>query len=213
MPTLIDREYCLKHPQTIIKLFGTELYLKLMASKKRLLEHLTDYYAAHGYPMLGMVGDAYRLSSILEYRMARIYKSLADKFRDNPAAHALFSELQEEEEEHGRLMEICRYTVKNHPELEFVPSVRDPEIQTMLQELKQIAKNIEHMSLEEALETTERLEQGEINTIFDRLLKQTGQSESNFFEEQMHHLEGHGASVPKRIQELRETSAPTTRAG
>jgi hypothetical protein len=203
MSTLIDREYCLKHPQTIIKLFGTEVYLKMMTSKKGLLENLTEYYAAHGYPMPGKVGDAYRLSSVLEYRMARIYKGFAEKFKDNSAAHELFSELQQEEEEHGRLMEICRYTVKTHPDLKYVPSVRDPAISEMLKELKQIAGSIEEMTLEEALDTTERLEQGEINTIFDRLLKQSGQSESDFFAEQMQHLEGHGTSVPKRIQELR----------
>ncbi len=69
-----------------------------------------------------------------------------------------------------------------------------------------LPKNIPNISLSEALETTERLEEGEINTIFDRLLKQADQSESHLFEDQMQQLEGHGTSVPRRIQGLRESA-------
>lgn len=204
MSTLINRSFCLKHPTTIIRLFGLGVFLNILFSKRGLLEHLTEHYAAHGYPLPGKIGDAYRLSSLLEYRMSRIYAGFAEKFQAIPEAHALFDELRQEEQEHGRLMELCRYTVRTQPNLKYVPSVRDPAIHAMLQELRQIERRIPEISLSEALEITERLEQGELNTIFERLLKQADQSESRLFEDQMKQLEGHGTAVPKRIQVLRQ---------
>ena len=59
------------------------------------------------------------------------------------------------------------------------------------------------MTLNQALDTTEWLEKGEINAIFNRLLKQVGQAESHLFEKKMDELEGHSVSVPERIQSLR----------
>ncbi len=205
MSTIIDRDYCLKHPMSIIKLFGLGVFLGMVFDKKKsLLERLTEYYAAHDYPLPGKIGDAYKLSALLEYRMARIYSGFAKKFHDNEEARKLFDELQQEEREHGRLMELCRYTVKTRPSLKYTPSVRDPSIRQMLQELRRIERKIDDLSLGEALDITERLEQGEVNTIFDRLLQQADQSESRVFEEQMHQTEGHGTTVPRRIQALRE---------
>lgn len=207
MSTIIDRGYCLKHPKSIIKLFGFGIFLGMVFGKgKSLLERLTEHYSAHGYPLPGKIGDAYKLSALLEYRMAHIYSGFAKKFQGSEEARQLFDELRQEEEEHGRLMELCRYTVKTKPSLKYVPSIQDPSIHQMLQELRNIEKNIEGLSLNEALEVTEKLEQGEVNTIFNRLLTQAGQSESLLFEEQMRHTEGHGTSVPKRIQALRARS-------
>lgn len=208
MSTLIDRSYCLRHPQTIIRVFGLSAYLGILFNRnKGLLEYLIEHYAAHDYPMPGRVGDAYRLSSLLEYRMARIYGRLAEKFRNHPEACHLFEELHQEETEHGRLMELCRYTVKYRPSFEFVPSVRDPDIHRLLRELRDIERNADALSLDQALALTERLERSEINTIFDRLLKQADQSQSRLFEDQMQQLEGHSTSVPRRIQSLRQGAA------
>ncbi len=208
MSTIIDRSYCLRHPGTIIRLFGLDVFLGILFKhKKSLLEYLTEHYAAHGYPMPGKVGDAYRLSSLLEYRMARIYTRLAERFSDNAEAFELFEELRQEEAEHGRLMELCRYTVKYRPTLEFVPSVRDPDIHRLLKQLRDIERRADELSLDEALELTEQLERSEINTIFDRLLKQAEQSESRLFEDQMQQLEGHSTSVPRRIRSLRQATA------
>lgn len=203
MYSIIDRDYCLKNPQAIIKLFGFSVFLGMLFSdKKSLLERLTEHYAAHGYPMPGKIGDAYRLSALLEYRMAGIYAAFAERFREDKEAWALFCELQVEEKEHGRLMELCRYTVKSSPNLKYVPSVRDPSIRAMLKELREIKRNADSYSLNEALEITERLESGEVNTIFDRLLKQADQSESHLFEDKLKNVEGHGTSVAKRIRAL-----------
>ena len=205
MSTIIDRDYCLKNPMTIIKLFGFDVFLGMVFDKKKsLLERLTEHYAAHDYPLPGNIGDAYKLSALLEYRMARIYSGFAKKFHDNEEARQLFDELQQEEREHGRLMELCRYTVKTNPSLKYTPSVSDPSIREMMQEFRKIERNIDNLSLSEALDITERLEEGEVNTIFDRLLKQADQSESLVFEEQMKQTEGHSATVPRRIQALRE---------
>jgi len=209
MSTLIDRDYCLRHPVTIIRLFGFTVFLRMIIGPSRsLLELLTRYYADHGYPLPGRIGDAYRVSALLEYRMARIYRRFAAKFHTNDEAYRLFEELRQEEEEHGRLMELCRYTLKNKPNLAFVPSVRDPAIRQMLKELRQIERTADNMSLAEALDITEQLEKGEVNTIFNRLLKQTEETESHLFKDKLAQIEGHSTSVPRRLQALREAAIP-----
>lgn len=209
MSTLIDRSYCLRHPGTITRLFGLSVFLRMLFSRNRsLLELLTSHYADHGYPLPGRIGDAYRVSALLEYRMARIYRRFATKFHTNDKAHQLFEELYQEEEEHGRLMELCRYTLKNKPALAFMPSVRDPAIRRMLKELRQIERTADNISLAEALDITEQLEKGEVNTIFNRLLKQTGETESHLFKDKLSQIEGHSTSVPRRLQALRETAIP-----
>jgi hypothetical protein len=209
MPSLIDRDYCVRHPGTIIRLFGIGVFLRMLFGPRRsLLELLAEHYASHGYPLPGRVGDAYRISSLLEFRMARIYRRFAARFRNHPLAYELFEELRQEEQEHGRLMLLCRYTMKHRPDLAFVPSVRDPEIHGMLKELRRIERSSDNLSLAEALDITEQLEKGEVNTIFNRLLKQTEHSESCLFKDKMQQMEGHSTSVPRRLQALRKEALP-----
>jgi rubrerythrin len=205
MHTIIDREYVRGHAGEVIREFGLMAYLRALRSPaKGLLEQVAAKYLESGMPMPGRIGNAYRLSAILEWRAARIYGQLARRFDTSPLVHAFFESLRDEEEEHGRIMLLCLYTIDVRTPPEYVPSVRDPEILGLLRELRGIERNCWKLSLDEALALTEQLETSEINLIFDRLLHQARSPQSDFFVAQLVKVEGHAAAVPKRIKALRE---------
>jgi rubrerythrin len=208
METIIDRDFCIRHPRKIIGLFGLDVYLGLLFNNgKSLLERLADKYSAHGLPMPGPLGNAYKLSALFEFRVARIYRSMAERFKDQTEAHDLFMELSEEEMEHGRLMLVCYYTVELTPSIDFIPSVRDPAIRDSLNELRELERRVDSLSLKEALEITIGLEKSEVNVIFGKLLSQVDKAQSRLFVEQFKGIEGHSESVPRRISELRQAGA------
>jgi len=208
MESIIERDYCIRHPGKIIGLFGLDVYLGLLFNKnKSLLERLTDKYSAHGVAMPGSVGNAYKLSALFEFRVARIYERMAERFKDQPAAKDLFMELHNEEMEHGRLMLVCYYTVELTPSIEFIPDVRDPAIRDALNELRELQRRVDTLSLPEALDITDELERGEVNVIFGKLLNQVDQAQSKLFAEQFKGVEGHSESVPRRIRELKQQGA------
>ena len=208
METIIDRDYCIKHPGRIIRLFGLDIYLGLVFNKnKSLLERLTDKYSAHATPMPGPLGNAYKLSALFEFRVARIYQRMAEQFKEQSAAHDLFMELHEEEMEHGRLMLVCYYTVELNPSIVFIPDVRDPAIRKSLNELRALEHKVDSLTLKEALDITIGLEKSEVNVIFGKLLNQVDSAQSKIFAEQFKGIEGHSESVPRRINELRAVGA------
>ena len=204
MAEIIGRKYCLKHPGKIIKVFGLEVFLGMLFSKKSLLQRVTEAYEHYGIAMPGAIGNAYKISALIEYRMARLYGKMADRFVDREEVHTFFEELQREEKEHARLMMLCLYSVVLNQHVQFIPSIRDPEISGILRRIKAVERSVDTLTLDEALGLTEELEKGEINTIFDKLLKQTRRSESLIFEEEMQSLENHSRCVPKRIKALRQ---------
>jgi hypothetical protein len=208
MQTIVDREYVRGHAGEVIRSFGLMAYIRSMRTKgKGLLEQLEEKYLSSGIPMPGRLGNAYRLSALIELRVARIYERMVRRFDENPLVSAFFQKLQEEEQEHARVMVLCLYTVDAQTELDYVPSVRDPEMRALLGELRAKALGVWKLSLDEALDLTEKLEASEVNTIFDKLLKQTRNPKSDFFISQLAKVEGHAAAVPKRIKALREQLA------
>lgn len=208
MQTIVDREYVRQHPGEVIKTFGLMAYIRSMRTKgKGLLEQMEEKYLGSGIPMPGRLGNAYRLSALIELRVARIYERMVRRFEENPLVRTFFQELQDEEQEHARVMVLCLYTVDAQTELDYVPSVRDPEMRALLGELRTKALGVWKLSLDEALDLTEKLEASEVNTIFDKLLKQTRNPKSDFFISQLAKVEGHAAAVPKRIKALREKLA------
>lgn len=201
---VVDRNYCLKHPWEIVHAYGLGILLgTLLNPGKGLLERVIEHYSAHGFPLPGHVGRAYRLSALIEFRVAAIYGRLAKQFADRPPVAQLFDELCREEKEHGRLMELCRYTIALHPRLHFAPELRDPKIRPLLQRLRELQHKAHTLSLEEALALAEELEAGEVNTIFGRLLKQAQSDEIRLFETQLREVENHSVSVPRRVAALR----------
>lgn len=204
METIIERGYCLRHPRKIIRLFGLDIYLGLLFDKKKsLLERLTNKYSIEGIPMPGSVGNAYKLSALIEFRVARIYKSMAEQFQETPDAHQLFMDLYNEEMEHGRMMLHCYYTVELSPSIKFIPGISDPKIRNTLHDLRALEKRVFTLSLDKALEITNELERGEVNIIFGQLLTQVDQEQSLLFIEQFKKAENHSESVPRRTRELR----------
>ncbi|KAA3629559.1 MAG: hypothetical protein DWQ09_04795 [Proteobacteria bacterium] len=198
------RDYCLRHPRQIIRIFGLGVYLRMMLdSRKSLLEAVSEAQARHGIALPGQPGNAYRIASVIEFRVARIYGLLAQRFTATPALHEFYRELQAEEEEHGRLMLLCMYTATNAPLLGYIPTLRDHDIRQTLRELRSIQAKAPQLTLDEALAVTEELEMSEINTIFEKLLAQTQHPATYFFRELMGSAEGHAESVPRRIRELR----------
>jgi hypothetical protein len=205
MQAVIDRDFCLKNPFTIIRLFGLDIFLGMLLHKdKTLLERVSQKYRTRRIAMPGSVGNAYKLSALFEFRVAHIYGAMARRFQSVPEAQRLFKDLEEEEMEHGRLMLACLYQIALTPALRFIPSVRDPEIRRSLIELRRIERAVAGMSLEQALETAGRLEASEVNTIFGRLLRQVDKAQTQLFAEQLKGAQSHPESVPRRIKELKE---------
>ena len=205
MYAIIDRDYCLHHPARVIRLFGLWVFLgALLRGGETLLQRATREQEAHGVPLPGAAGRAYRLAAILEFRAARFYARLAEHFRDLPEVRAFFRELSEEELEHGRLMLLCRYTAALHPDLRYQPSIHDPDVAELRGRLRALQRAADSLTLGEALAATEALEQGEVNTIFDRLLRQADAAETRLFEDQLKAAAGHATEVPRRIRALRE---------
>jgi hypothetical protein len=101
-------------------------------------------------------------------------------------------------------MTLCLYTIDGKANADFVPSVRDPDNRALMQELRAVERNAWKLSLDEALDVTEKLEASEVNVIFDRLLKQAQNPKSELFVSQLAKAEGHASAVPKRIKALRE---------
>jgi hypothetical protein len=204
MHTIVDRDYVREHAREVVKSFGLMAYLRaLRTPKKGLLLQMTEKYLARGLPMPGPIGNAYKLSALLELRAARIYARLAERFHQNRLVREFFEELRDEEEEHGRIMTLCLYAIDASARIDFIPSVRDVEIRALLQELRKTERNTWRLSLDEALDLTERLESSEVNVIFDRLLKQAKNPKNELFVSQLAKAEGHAAAVPKRIKALR----------
>lgn len=209
MQAVIDRTFCLRHPVKIVRLFGLDVFLGMLLRKdKTLLERISAKYRARRVAMPGDVGNAYKLSALFEFRVAHIYAAMAERFKSVAEARRLFLDLEEEEMEHGRLMLACLFQVAISPNLEFVPSVRDPQIRDSLIELRRIEHEVAGMSLEQALKVTNKLEASEVNVIFGRLLKQVGKAETELFAEQLKGAQSHPESVPRRIAELKERLGP-----
>jgi hypothetical protein len=204
MAGLIGREYCFKHSREIIRSFGFGVFLGTLASnRKTLLERTVDYYESRGYAFPGHIGRAYKLAALIELRVARLYGRLAERFSAQREAAALFEELKEEEREHCRLMQLCRFLVVVHPRLKYLPQVRDPQIRTIVARLRALNARLDTLSLEEALEEVVAIEKSEVNAIFERLLKQAEAEPIRLFEGRLHEVEGHAESVPRRVEALR----------
>lgn len=204
MSGLIDRDYCLKHPGSIVRTFGFSVFLgTIVNNRKSLLQRAVDHYESRGYAFPGHVGRAYRLAALVELRVAQIYGKLAERFSSQPEVAAFFRELQEEEWEHSRLMQLCRFLVVIHPRLKYLPQIRDPNIRATLGQLRALKARVSTLSLEEALDATVTVEQGEINSVFDRLLKQADTAATRLFEGRLGEVEGHAESVPRRVAVLR----------
>jgi len=205
MQAVIDRDYCINNPGQIIKYFGLGIFLKMLfSSKKTLLERLTEQYLSSGIAMPGQLGGAYKLSALIEFRIAKIYESMAERFKENAMVKELYDTLSEEEVEHGRIMLVCLFEVVTSHKTNFIPNVLDPEIQELLLKLRTIKKQVPTMTIDEALEVTRELELSEVNVIFGKLLKQVDKPELDIFGQQLEGAKNHSEAVPLRIAEIKE---------
>lgn len=205
MASVVSRDYCLAHPVEISRLYGVNVLLGTLLNPKRsVLDRVAASFSEHRLAMPGPLGVSYRIATLVELRAARIYRKMAERFADVEPARKLFRELQEEEEEHARLMRVCLYSVRLAPDVTYVPSVRDPEIRKVLREMRTVQRRVASMSLDEALTVSVELELGEVNAIFGRLLKQVGQPEVGLLRQMMRHAGTHQDSVPRRVGVLRQ---------
>ncbi len=205
MASVLSREYCLAHPVEISQLYGWNVFLGTLVNRRRtVLERVESTFSENRLAMPGPLGQSYRLSALFELRAAKIYQQMAERFADVLPAHRLFKELQEEEAEHARLMNICLYSVRMSPDVQYVPSVRDAEVQAVMKEMRGVQRRVPTMTLDEALKTSEALELGEVNLIFGKLLKQVAEPEVGLLRQMMRHAENHQVSVPRRIGLLRQ---------
>lgn len=206
MSELVGRQYCIKNPGTIIRLFGPGVFLGMLFSRRKtLLERVVSVYERRGVSMPGPLGDSYKLAARIEFRMAGLYKKMARHFRNNKAVSSFFDNLRKEEEEHGRLMLLCLFCVKLNPQSNFMPSAEDRDIKEILKAIRECEKKMDSLSIEEAFLVTEKFERSEVNHIFFKLLNQTRGSEADLFAEELEHVKSHYITVPKRIMELRKS--------
>ncbi|NBC48206.1 MAG: hypothetical protein GVY22_09480 [Gammaproteobacteria bacterium] len=213
MQAVIDRGYCLRHPGKIIQLFGLNVYVGMLLDKRKtLLEHLVDHYRKHATPASGALGNAYKCSALMEFRVARLYAAMAERFAEDADAAALFQDLSEEEMEHGRIMLTCLFHVTAGPDLCFIPSVRDPQVRNVVDRLRELERQVPEMDLDEALRATAELEGGEINVIFGRLLAQVDRAQLSLFAEELEASQKHSETVPRRIAELKQRAKARARA-
>lgn len=204
MPSVVSRSYCLAHPMEISQMYGLNVLLGTFVDTRRtVLQRVAESFSERRLAMPGPLGMSYRMSELAELRTARIYQAMAERFADVTPAHDLFKGLQEEEEEHARLMHICLYSVRMTPEVQYVPSVRDPEIRAVMRQMRAVQRRVPSMTLSEALSVTEDLEQGEVNLIFGRLLKQVEEPEVGLLRQMLRCAENHHVTVPRRIRQLR----------
>jgi len=203
MSGVLSRDYCRDHPWEIGRLYGWNVLVGSLVGGRSVLERIATHFAATRAPMPPPLGTSYRIATLLELRAAKIYGLLAKRFADVPQARALFAELEAEEQEHARLMTVCLYTVRQRPTISYAPSVMDPEIRRVMNELRAAQRRVPTMTLEEAFETSVALEQSEVNVIFGKLLDQVAEPEVALLRDMMHHAEDHAVSVPRRIGTLR----------
>jgi hypothetical protein len=200
----VSRAYCLSHPLEICRLYGVDVFLgTLIHRRASLLSRVAASFSEHRTPMPGFVGRGYRIARLVELRVAKIYRLLAERFAEVQPASVLFREFAAEEIEHGHLMTVCLHTVKIDLAEAYAPSVFDPEIRALLRELRAVQRRIPQMSLEEAFETAEALEAGEANIVFGKLVKQVAEPEVSLLRHLLRDAEHHQESVPRRIGEIR----------
>lgn len=203
MHAIIDRAYCLRHPQQVVRSVGwTPFLTTLLRREPSLLGAVKRHHEQHGIPMPGALGRAYRQAAVLEYRMARFYRALAGRFAAQPAASEFFHQMADEEEEHGRLMELCRYTVTTHPQIRYMPDIREGQMAALARRLRRLEARAADLTLEQALQLTEELETSEINAIFDRLLRQVGNAPSRLFADALQAAGEHATAIPLRLAAL-----------
>lgn len=204
MAGILSRAYCLTHPWEIGRLYGWNVVLETLVSKRSPLDRVARSLAATRGPMPRPLGMSYRIATLLELRAEQIYRRMAERFESVPLARALFEDLADEEQEHARLMTICLHTVRLGPSVKYVPSVMAGEIRRAMNEMRALQRRIPTMTLEEALEASKALERSEINVIFGKLFDQVAEPEVLPLREAMRQAENHAATVPKRIAMLRE---------
>lgn len=209
---VIDRAYCLRHPAKLIRLFGLSVYVGMLLDKRKtLLERLVERDRAQATTATGTLGNAYQCSALFEFRIARIYAAMAERFADDPDAAALFQELSDEEMEHAQIMLTCLFSVNPGPALGVVPSVRDPQLRQVMSHLRTLEQRVPEMDLDEALTASAELEMGEVNVIFERLLAQVDAAQLALFADQLEAAQHHSESVPRRINALKQRNAASQR--
>lgn len=205
MSSVVSREYCLAHPLEIGQLYGwSVLFGAVLDPRRSVLDRVAASFGENRLAMPGALGHSYRLSELFEHRAAQLYRLMAERFRDVVPAHQLFKELQEEEEEHARLMRVCLFSVRVTPETTYFPSIRDAEVREVMATMRAVKRRIPTMTLDEALSASVALEAGEVNMVFGRLLKQVVEPEVGLLRQVMRNAETHQHSVPRRVEALRK---------
>jgi rubrerythrin len=204
---MTSREYCLAHPVEISRLYGVNVLFGALIGNRSALDQIAANFAGNRLAMPGPLGQSYRVATLIELRAAKIYRLLAERFVDVLPVRRLFKELEEEEMEHARVMNVCLYAVRMRPHITYVPSMLDPEVRDTMKEMRAAQRRIPTMTLDEAFKAAVALEVGEANLIFGKLLKQVAEPEVAVLREMMRNVETHQVSVPRRIDELRRELA------
>ncbi len=104
----IRKRDILAHPLTTINCFGWNVFLKALVagSNQTFLSLLTETgdFSTHRFEVPELLGRCVEI----ERTAMRIYRVLADRLKQAPAARAFLRRLSRQEQGHAELLELCR---------------------------------------------------------------------------------------------------------
>jgi hypothetical protein len=203
MEKRVDPGFAQHHPPLGSRSFGLLAYMRAAAGdRSEILTHL-EQRRPRGRQAPRSLGNALRLATLLELRAARIFARMALRFDEVAPLHAFFRTLREEGEEQARTFLLCLYNEACSAAPGPVSGIRDPEIRRLLRELRACERGVWRLSLDEALELTERLKASEISLIFDPLLLQIRPAENEFCIARLSKTRCQAREIAQRINRLR----------
>ncbi|MCB1760930.1 MAG: hypothetical protein KDI68_14260 [Gammaproteobacteria bacterium] len=202
MEKRVDAGPAQHRPSLGARSFGLMAYMRATAgSRSELLSQLEER-RPHRHLLPGSVASALRLAALLELRTARIFTRLALRFDQVPPLYAFFKTLGEEDEEQARTFLLCLYNEACCARPSPVPGIRDPEMRRLLRELRACERGVWRLSLDEALELTERLKASEVSLIFDTLMLHIHPG-NEFCIARLSKTRLHAQRIPERVSRLR----------
>lgn len=137
-------------------------------------------------PLESKAHDVLELAIRVERLAGRLYAILAERFADEPEAHAMFLRLEAEEQQHALRIELLAETVARRPELEVALSLDTERMEDALREGEALAVILAaprpRPTLQRALRLAAQLEERFARVHADQLTAVTDPTLREFFQ-------------------------------
>lgn len=126
--------------------------------------------------------EAYDLAIGIERRLSNMYHRFSTLFKENPEVHNFWTGIANHEKGHSETLTLSKgYLLWNHPSLKHkkISLVRGSdikELESLQESLKEYERKVkkEKISLQEALDILLRIENSELNHLYNRLIHLSG---------------------------------------